>query len=1435
VTGAVLAAPSAAFIYVPSPVGPTGSCTNESIATPYPFGTPVATVDAFGVVNANRVDPTDSSSIIEVEISGGGVNPEIFSVNPRKLTYLSGHTYWSPNPFKFRPSVPGLMQRVRLRVRGTLPVFGDPQDQCTKWSSYSNPVDVVPGPASDTVPLCNQQSRRVSGAISYWIPSTSVDEEIDRTVSPVRSSTLKRDAADLSAFSYSCPEGGLYNPQSTSRSFVELADDPYTAGSQICSGTVSGVGASRQVTLSFGQVGPCYLHSLPAAVYDNVSFTGHAQTITITAATRERASAAQNWGSNLRVIVGETEISSGSITRNSSTSVSFSVGAGAFSGPQTVFVTDRTAPAYVTKIEIKPIVTTIYADCAIGEVLSPNVVTFRWYPVTESTYRENECLTSIDGTPITPRPGTDVNGFSFTRGPVYGGVSPYYQGYGGSILGHEIQSWQSAFYLDRTTSSTTTVNTSGTGPLTYFLEVNNFVFGGTPATTSQWNYETVRGIVQISPRTQELLQLSYMGYLDEQVTDSSLAGDSTQLLPFGGANDGRGNPWNAKIYSETTELRVSGGSGSGLISGSASPGTGAVSGDSCSMTADLFLTVSQTTPDHWFNCTVTVTKAASGLYRSASLVRTAEVRVISGAAPLVRSIRPVTVSSAGLRQMVQSGTATSQTALDLRFEDVPTGQGGFTGITHEVQLKSGSSWVQFSSFGGTGRFSYCSTSTGSGAAWPCEKYGTFGQRRSVPGSTPFVEGTTYTFRVKTTATSQSAVYSDEFSLTVSYAPEAPTVVAVGGTTALRLAWSLPESSLPAGDDFGLSYHLDNNVGSYELQVSRTSDFADTETIVGREWSTSYTWSSATLDIDRPYYFRLRAIGNQASGGTYGSIARGSWSNVVSYRFSSPLITVAKQVGNRIQVKWSTNQPGVSFPVSVYNPTTSRNEDVDHVDGIAGFQFQVVSSSSNNFSGAWTGSINETTVNKYSWSGCSGTTPPDNNPGTLANESLAGKMPQAGEECSTSLLTVCHGTTWPGCQISGLNIGETYFVRVRSFNYLGSASAARYSPWSNVANVTFGRLPGAPSIQADPGPCRVTLRWTAPADTGGLPIDKFEVEYVKILSDSPPTFDESTRTVVSFPVLSASEGSFSATNIETSSVISGLTGGTRYYFRSFVVNSIGRSSSGANSAVAETADGCSPTGAPTDAKPGEVVSYLSQSKEATFLDSGSIGGQLEIDGNVGSVASDLTSGELSIADTSNDITMDLIGQRGEVDAVADTTLQTLRFYTDGNGVASGTGFKPGTIAEVWLYSDQIFLGNTVVNADGTWEKVFKVPSDIQLGLHTIQAEGVTSENEERSLLAAVKVDSAPPSSSSGGTSSGTPGSSATSASSTTTSTTATTTTTVANKASAASGRSTRANSKAKVSDKQIPATGFDLRLWPIVALCAAGSLALALRRRQSSNW
>ena len=71
-TGAVLASPSAAFIYVPSPVGPTGSCTNESIATPYPFGTPVATVDALGVVNVNRVDPTDSSSIIEVEISGIG-------------------------------------------------------------------------------------------------------------------------------------------------------------------------------------------------------------------------------------------------------------------------------------------------------------------------------------------------------------------------------------------------------------------------------------------------------------------------------------------------------------------------------------------------------------------------------------------------------------------------------------------------------------------------------------------------------------------------------------------------------------------------------------------------------------------------------------------------------------------------------------------------------------------------------------------------------------------------------------------------------------------------------------------------------------------------------------------------------------------------------------------------------------------------------------------------------------------------------------------------------------------------------------------------------------------------------------------------------------------------------------------------------------------
>ena len=88
----------------------------------------------------------------------------------------------------------------------------------------------------------------------------------------------------------------------------------------------------------------------------------------------------------------------------------------------------------------------------------------------------------------------------------------------------------------------------------------------------------------------------------------------------------------------------------------------------------------------------------------------------------------------------------------------------------------------------------------------------------------------------------------------------------------------------------------------------------------------------------------------------------------------------------------------------------------------------------------------------------------------------------------------------------------------------------------------------------------------------------------------------------------------------------------------------------------------------------------------------------------------------------------------------STAGKLTFIAGKQGIASGYGFQPGSQAEVWLASDPIYLGTTVVEADGTWTLVFDVPADLESGEHTIQAEGIAENGEPRALSAGVLVAS-----------------------------------------------------------------------------------------------
>ncbi len=70
--------------------------------------------------------------------------------------------------------------------------------------------------------------------------------------------------------------------------------------------------------------------------------------------------------------------------------------------------------------------------------------------------------------------------------------------------------------------------------------------------------------------------------------------------------------------------------------------------------------------------------------------------------------------------------------------------------------------------------------------------------------------------------------------------------------------------------------------------------------------------------------------------------------------------------------------------------------------------------------------------------------------------------------------------------------------------------------------------------------------------------------------------------------------------------------------------------------------------------------------------------------------------------------------------------------------SGIGFQPGTLVDVWLFSTPRFLGTVRVKTDGTFDGTLNLPPDVPVGSHTLQANGVTTDSQVRSLNLGVRV-------------------------------------------------------------------------------------------------
>jgi hypothetical protein len=85
--------------------------------------------------------------------------------------------------------------------------------------------------------------------------------------------------------------------------------------------------------------------------------------------------------------------------------------------------------------------------------------------------------------------------------------------------------------------------------------------------------------------------------------------------------------------------------------------------------------------------------------------------------------------------------------------------------------------------------------------------------------------------------------------------------------------------------------------------------------------------------------------------------------------------------------------------------------------------------------------------------------------------------------------------------------------------------------------------------------------------------------------------------------------------------------------------------------------------------------------------------------------------------------------------------SLEGYLGGSVLVQGEGFKPGTQADVWLFSTPILLGTPTVLPDGTFRVMLPIPQGTPVGQHTIQVNGLTASEETLSASLGVRIASA----------------------------------------------------------------------------------------------
>jgi hypothetical protein len=303
-------------------------------------------------------------------------------------------------------------------------------------------------------------------------------------------------------------------------------------------------------------------------------------------------------------------------------------------------------------------------------------------------------------------------------------------------------------------------------------------------------------------------------------------------------------------------------------------------------------------------------------------------------------------------------------------------------------------------------------------------------------------------------------------------------------------------------------------------------------------------------------------------------------------------------------------------------------------------------------------------------------------------------------------TSTDGTTWTlaataaasPAVLTGLANGTPVQVRVRAVNAAGAGAAA------TPRSATPRTVPGAPMVQGvDAGNRTLSVRFTPPTSDGGSAV--LTVQYSL---DGGVTWNARRAGSTASPL-----------------VIGGLENGTA---ATVLLRAVNEAGAGAPSESVTDTPTMGPV--PVQGLDGPRIPELRPGR-STLL----------VDGEPQVVDRSVEKGAVLLTGDGFTVSLQPVTPQG---APADVNASSGRFQVAEGGAVrvAGSGFRPGSTVDVWMFSTPHLLGVATVAADGTFVASFPLPAGAVVGEHTVQLNGVGTDDAVRTLAAGIEVQAAP---------------------------------------------------------------------------------------------